>query len=137
MSLFSFMTRGLDASKVTAIDTYTEYGFDFAEGKLTGKLLEGKEALKVWIYKTLLTKRYKHLIYSWDYGQDIGEIIGRGYEKGLIKSEVERRIKDCLLIHPHIKECNNFNIRLQQDQLHVDFTVNTIYGEVDINVPNI
>ena len=136
MSLFLFMKETKQGTSTTP-KLHKEYEFDFATGKLTGKLLEGKEALKVWIYKTLLTKRYKHIIYSWDYGQDLEELIGQGYEKGLIRSEVERRIKDCLLIHPHIKECNSFNIKLQQDQLHVDFTVNTIYGEVDINVPNI
>ena len=136
MSLFPFMKK-VEEPTLTTPNTYQEYDFEFETGKLTGKILEGKEALQVWIYKTLLTKRYKHIIYSWDYGQDLEEIIGQGYEKGLIRSEVERRIKDCLLVHPHIKECKNFDIKLQQDQLHVNFTVNTIYGEVNINVPNI
>lgn len=136
MSLFLFL-KVTEENLLTTSQLHKEYELDFATGQLTGRILEGVEALKVWIYKTLLTKRYKHIIYSWDYGQDLEEVIGRGYEKGLIKSEVERRIKDCLLIHPHIKECTNFNIKLQQDQLHVDFTVNTIYGEVEINVPNI
>lgn len=136
MSLFLFL-GDKESNQLTPPKRHKEYELDFVTGQLTGRMLEGIEALNVWIYKTLLTKRYKHVIYSWDYGQDLEKIIGRGYEKGLIKSEVERRIKDCLLIHPHIKECTNFNIKLQQDQLHVDFTVNTIYGEVEINVPNI
>lgn len=136
MSLFPFL-KGTEQNLLTTPNLHKEYELDFATGQLTGKILESKEALKVWIYKTLLTKRYRYLIYSWDYGQDLEEIIGGGYEKGLIKSEVERRIKDCLLIHPHIKACTNFTIKLQQDQLYVDFTINTIYGEVDINVPNI
>ncbi|MBC8580005.1 DUF2634 domain-containing protein [Zhenhengia yiwuensis] len=136
MNLFPFL-KETEQNLLITPKLHKEYDFDFSNGQLTGKVLEGKEALKVWIYKTLLTKRYKHIIYSWDYGQDLEEIIGQGYEKGLIRSEVERRIKDCLLIHPHIKECNSFNITLQQDKLNVDFIVNTIYGEVDINVPNI
>lgn len=136
MSLFPLI-RSVEEQVMPTPVAHKEYEFNFETGKLTGKILEGKEALQVWIYKTLLTKRYKHIIYSWDYGQDLEEIIGQGYEKGLIRSEVERRIKDCLLVHPHIKECKNFDIKLQQDQLHVNFTVNTIYGEVDINVPNI
>ena len=136
MSLFPFM-RSVEEQDIAAPKIYKEYEFNFETGKLTGKVLEGKEALKMWIYKTLLTKRYKHIIYSWDYGQDLEEIIGQGYEKGLIKSEVERRIKDCLLIHPHLKECTNCEIKLQDSQLYVDLTVNTTYGEVNINVPNI
>ena len=136
MSLFPFI-RSVEEQAIPTPKAYKEYEFNFEAGKLTGRLLEGKEALRMWIYKALLTQRYRYTIYSWDFGQDLDELIGQGYEKGLIKSEVERRIKDCLLIHPDIKECNNFNIRLQQDQLQVDFIVNTIYGEVGINVPNI
>ena len=113
---------------------HKEYQFDFKHGTLTGKKVSDKEALKVWIYKALHTPRYKHVIYSWDYGQDLEEIIGQGYEKGFINSEVERRIKDCLLIHPHIKDCTNFNIQLHEDQLQVQFTILTIYGEVTIDV---
>ncbi|MDU7538071.1 MAG: DUF2634 domain-containing protein, partial [Peptostreptococcaceae bacterium] len=124
-----------EESLLTTPTLHKEYDFDFATGQLTGKTLEGKEALKVWIYKTLLTKRYRYLIYSWDYGQDLEEIIGQDYEKGLIVSEVERQIKDCLLINDKIKSCTNFNIQLINDQLNVEFKVNTIYGEVDINVP--
>ena len=136
MSLFPFMKK-VEEPTLTIPNTYQEYDFDFETGKLTGKILEGKEALQVWIYKTLLTKRYSHLIYSWDYGQDLEEMIGKSYEKGLIRSEVERRIKDCLLINDKITACTHFNIQLINDQLNVDFKVNTIYGEVDINVPNI
>lgn len=136
MSLFPFI-RSVEEQAIPTPKAYKEYEFNFEAGKLTGRLLEGKEALRMWIYKALLTQRYRYTIYSWDFGQDLDGLIGQEYEKGLIKSEVERRIKDCLLIHSHIKECNNFNIRLQQDQLQVDFTVNTIYGEVDINVSNI
>ena len=136
MSLFPFI-RSVEEQAIPTPKAYKEYEFNFEAGKLTGRLLEGKEALRMWIYKALLTQRYRYTIYSWDFGQDLDELIGQGYEKGLIKSEVERRIKDCLLVHPHIKECKNFDIKLQQDQLHVNFTVNTTYGEVNINVSNI
>ncbi|MFQ9696410.1 MAG: DUF2634 domain-containing protein, partial [Zhenhengia sp.] len=111
MSLFPFMKK-VEEPTLTIPNTYQEYDFDFETGKLTGKILEGKEALQVWIYKTLLTKRYSHLIYSWDYGQDLEEMIGKSYEKGLIRSEVERRIKDCLLINDKITACTHFNIQL-------------------------
>lgn len=134
MSLLPFMTKGADTSIVTKLDTHKEYGFSFEDGKLTGKVLEGKEALKVWIYKTLLTTRYTYPIYTWDYGQDLDELISKGYEKGFIESEVERRIKECLLVNEKIKGCSDFEISLLNDNLQVSFTVETIYGEVAINV---
>ena len=66
MSLFPFMNKR-EESLLTTPTLHKEYDFDFATGQLTGKTLEGKEALKVWIYKTLLTKRYIYFSYSWDY----------------------------------------------------------------------
>ena len=133
MSLFPFI-RSVEEQAIPTPKAYKEYECNFDAGKLTGRLLEGKEALRMWIYKALLTQRYRYTIYSWDYGQDLEEIIGQHYEKGFIQSEVERRIKDCLTIHPHIKDCTHFNIQLHEDQLQVQFTTLTTYGEVTVNV---
>ena len=132
MSLFPFMRS--DTEEVGHITTYQEYEFDFNTNTFTGKLLEGKEALKMWIYKAILTPRYTHFIYSWDYGQDLDELIGQGYEQDYIKSEVERRITECLLVNEKITRCHGFDINLINDTLHITFTAETIFGEVTINV---
>lgn len=131
--LFPFMASE-DNEQVTTSSVYKEYDFDFDKGVLTGKVVEGKEAVKVWIYKVLMTKRYIHDIYSWDYGQDLEELIGQGYDKGFIDSEVERRIKDCLSVNAKIESCTDFNISLVNDKLNVSFTANTVFGEVNVNV---
>lgn len=132
MSLFPFMVS--DVEEIQLIATYKEYEFDFNTNTLTGKLLEGKEALKMWIYKALLTSRYIHPIYSWDYGQDLDELIGQAYEVDYIKSEVERRVTECLMINERITRCHNFDINLIDDNLQINFTAETIFGEVTINV---
>ena len=131
MSLFPFMTEQVE-SKNNGI--YKEYEYDFNTNTLTGKLLEGKEALKMWIYKAFLTNRYIYPIYSWDYGQDLDELIGQGYENDYIKSEVERRVQETLMINEHIKGCHSFEINLINDSLQINFTVDTTFGEVAINV---
>lgn len=131
MNLFPFLSDQVE-SKNNAI--YKEYEFDFTTGQLTGKILEDKAALKIWIYKALLTNRYVYPIYSWDYGQDLEELIGQGYETDFIKSEVERRVQECLMINDQIKGCSNFDTSLINDQLQISFTVNTTFGEVAINV---
>ena len=133
MNLFPFLSN--DVIEVAqSVGTYKEYEFDFQAGKLTGKILEDKAALKMWIYKALLTKRYIYPIYSWDYGQDLEELIGQGYETDYIKSEVERRIQECLMMNERIIRCHSFEISLINDQLKVNFTVDTTFGEVAINV---
>ena len=131
MSLFPFMSEQVE---IKNNDIYKEYKFDFNTGQLTGKILEDKAVLKMWIYKALLTNRYIYPIYSWDYGQDLEELIGQGYETDLIKSEVERRIQDCLMVNERITGCHSFEINLINDQLQVSFTVETTFGEVAINV---
>ncbi len=131
MSLFPFLSAKIEDKQN---DTYKEYEFDFNTGKYTGRILEGKEALKIWIYKSLMIKRYAYPIYTWDYGQDLDELIGKGYEQGFIASEVERRIKECLMINEHITGCTGFEIKLQNDTLHITFTAQTTYGEVNIDV---
>lgn len=133
MNLFPFMTSGEDVETTVTANTYREYDFDFETGKLSGKVLDGKEALKIWIYKALVTRRYIFDVYSWDYGHDLEDLIGKGYEKGFIDSEVERRIKDCLSVNDKITGCYDFEISLVNDNLNVNFTANTIYGEVEIN----
>lgn len=132
MSLFPFMRSDIGETK--PITTYKEYEFDFNNNILTGKLLKGKAALKMWIYKALLTQRYIYPIYSWDYGQDLDELIGQGYDIDYIKSEVERRIQDCLMINERITGCHGFDINFINDTLHISFIADTTFGEVTINV---
>ena len=132
MNLFPFIRS--EVAETQSVAPYKEYEFDFSNNTLTGKLLEGKEALKVWIYKALLTPRYVHPIYTWDYGQDLDELIGKGYEADYIKSEVERKVTECLLINERITRCHSFEINLLNDTLHITFTAETTFGEVTINV---
>ena len=88
----------------------------------------------MWIYKSLLSKRYIYPIYSLDYGQDLDQLIGKGYEKGFIESEVKRRVQECLMINEPIKGCHNFDISLINDTLKISFKADTTFGEVVINV---
>ena len=65
------------------------------------------------------SKNNNNPIYSWDYGQDLEELIGQGYETDFIKSEIERRVQECLMINEHVKGCSNFEISLINDQLQL------------------
>ena len=42
-----------------------EYGIDFNTGQLTGRIVEGIEAIKVWVWLCLRTQRFRYPIYSW------------------------------------------------------------------------
>jgi hypothetical protein len=118
---------------------FKEYAWNFKENKFileNGKIkiLEGKEALKVWIIKALRTPRFKYMAYSWDYGQEFDELVSNNYSIELLQSEVERLIKEALEINKYIKNIRNCNAKKEKDIVYASFTVITIYGEIDINV---
>ena len=77
MSLFPFATDEevtLVTPDVTA-SSIREYGLDFETGKLTGKIVTGVDALCVWAYLALKARRYRWVIYSWQYGEDRTSVV--------------------------------------------------------------
>ncbi|EGT4532635.1 DUF2634 domain-containing protein [Clostridioides difficile] len=98
------------------------------------KIVEGNEAIKVWVYKCIKTNRYEHEVYSWGYGTELSELIGQKYSKGLTESEASRYIKEALLVNPYILDVNVKNTKFTDDLLSVDIEISTIYGEVEVNV---
>ena len=85
------------------------------------------EAVKQAIYFILGTERYKHPIYSWDYGVALVDLFGK--QTSYVKSEFKRRIEEALTQDDRIETCSDFEFELiTKSKLHVTFTVNTIYG---------
>ena len=128
MSLFPFMTYEEDVVENNPLPIYKEVGKGL-------KIVEGNEAIKIWIYKALQTPRYQYEIYSWDYGSELLSLIGKAYTKGLTQSEASRYIKEALLINPYILDVNVVSTSFDGDVLSANVRVKTIYdGEVIVNV---
>lgn len=108
-----------------------EYGIDFKTGQLTGGIVEGKEAIKVWIWLALQTPRYRYYIYTWDYGNELEDLIGQGYTDEYIEAEAQRMTEDCLLINEHIQGITEFHADRTGGTLTITFTANTIYGDIE------
>lgn len=125
--------------KTEELPIFREVAWDFEKDepileKGDFKIIEKKEALKVWIYKCIKTNRYEHEIYSLEYGTELSELIGQKYTKGLTESEASRFIKEALLINPYILEVSVRSANFNRDILSANVKVSTIYGEVEINV---
>lgn len=110
-----------------------EFNFNLSNGKLGNGFVTDKEALKIWISLALKTERYKHLIYSWYYGNEVNSLIGKKTTRGFFNSEAKRYIEECLLVNEYITGVQDFKIERDGSRLMVDFTVLTIFGEVSIN----
>lgn len=96
-------------------------------------IVSGAEAVKVWVWKALHTPRYRYEIYSWAYGSEFEGLIGQAYTSALKEAEAPRYLQDCLLINPYILAVKNIAVDFADARLSVSGTVETIYGEVQIN----
>ena len=96
-------------------------------------VVTGREAVKVWIWKALYTVRYRHEIYSWDYGSEFERLIGQTYTPELKEAEAPRFLRECLMINPYITAVTDITAQFEGSRLTVDARVNTIYGEVYIH----
>ena len=137
MSIFPFATESgeITNNEVTA-SSIREYEIDFKTGKLTGRIVEGVEALRVWAYLALKSKRYRWVIFSWTYGEEFTNLIGYSYSEEYLHSEVKRYIEDCVCENEHITGVEDLMVSVVKDKLHIRFTLITDVGskEVELDV---
>lgn len=89
-------------------------------------------ALEQAIYLMLNTERYKHTIYSWQYGVEFSDLIGKNSDYAI--SEIKKRVTDCLLQDNRILEVENFKFEINKNKILCEFSVTTIYGNIKSEV---
>lgn len=111
-----------------------EYGINFETGQLSGKIVEGYEALLVWTWLALKTPRYRYYIYSEDYGQEYEDLIGKSYSTELTDSELERMTEECLTENPYITGIENFSCEKNEEKVTVSFSLITELGDGEVSI---
>jgi len=89
--------------------------------------IEGLAALRQAVRLMLETPRYAHLVYSFDYGCELYNLLGRSNE--LIETEGERLIREALLNDERILSVEEFDFDFAGDEISVSFTVRSKYGD--------
>ena len=87
---------------------------------------DGIEALKQAIYKVLNTERYEYPIYSFNYGIELENLLGK--DPVYVQIELKRRIRECLLRDDRITEVDNFKFEVNGDEIKCTFDVHSIFG---------
>lgn len=107
--------------------------FRYKNGKMY--FVEGNEAIKVWLWKLLKTERFRDLIFTWDYGSEIHELIGQGYTQGLTNSEAERYVREAIEynLSDYVTDISDFEVDFNDRLLSISFIATTPYGEVEYN----
>lgn len=102
------------------------YYLDFDKNKIVG-MCDDITAIKQAIYMILNTERFEHLIYSWNYGVELKNLIGEN--ETYVIPELERVIREALLQDDRVNYVNNFEFKKNKSSILVTFTVITDYGD--------
>ena len=116
-----------------------EYKYDFKKKEIilehgSPTWVEGVEAIKIWIYKTLLTQRGYYMAYSFEYGQDYEDLIGSGLSVAALKSEVKRMTEEALFDNENILKIEDFDATIKADRIEISFVAITTYGNIGMEV---
>ena len=82
------------------------------------------------IYCILNTERYQYMIYSWNYGIELIDLIGEPVS--YVIPELKRRIIESLTWDERITDVDDFSFDVSKGKIHCKFTAYTVYGEVQI-----
>lgn len=139
MSIFPFISPPPNLEAINEFPTYKEIAWDFKRNEPIiengeFKIVEGNEAIKTWIYLALMTNNKQYPIYSWDYGTEVKELIGKNYTKALTRAEAQRLIEECLVINPYIVEVQVIDTDFKDTVLTCNVKVTTIYGELEVSI---
>jgi phage baseplate assembly protein W len=105
------------------------YKMDMVGLRIKG-FVDGLQAMKQVIHKILNTERYDFLIYSWNYGVELTDLIGE--QPSFAYPEIKRRIIEALIQDERITGVDEFTFTSTRDAVNVKFTVHTIEGDIDI-----
>lgn len=112
--------------------TYLTYKLDLDHRRIVG-MVDGEEAVKQAIWKTLNTVRFAHLIYDDQYGCDImNRINDSDLTPEYLESDIPAMVEEALLQDERILGISDLEYQiLSGDSVQISFTVDTIYGEIE------
>ncbi len=108
----------------------TTYRINWVTKTIPG-YIDDLEALKQSILCILQTERYEHLIYSYDHGVELDDLIGE--DALFITADLHRRVEEALLQDDRIISVESLIIEVKGETIHYRGLVHSIYGELEID----
>lgn len=93
------------------------------------KTVTSSDAWGEWCVKALCSERYKYLIYSDNYGEEIDTLLGKSYPRKVVESEIRRMVKDCLMVDKRTTSVDNFKFTWIDDGIMFSCDVKNTIGE--------
>lgn len=112
---------------------YRTYRMDHDHGRIRG-MIDGEEACRQAIWKILSTRRFSYFLYDDQYGSDIFNKIGLiGITKDYLDADIPTMVSEALTADARVTAVRDFVYeRVGTDAVHVRFTADTIYGEMEM-----
>lgn len=117
------------------IETSKTYHIDWENGRIAGHV-DGLEAMNQFVKKTLITPRFKCLIYDNQYGSEIRDnLIAPGVTREYFKAEINFFVEDALIHDERILRVYDLEVTFGEsyplhDTVTVSFSVDTVYGHI-------
>ncbi|MGG1879981.1 DUF2634 domain-containing protein [Paenibacillus cisolokensis] len=112
--------------------------FDYEAGEFvmtpTRKLAvsDEKEAWVTWCEKTIRTPRYRHLIYSRDYGSELEDLIGKGHGRPLLESEIRRMVTEALMADARTESVDQFQFEWEGEACRFSCRITSVRDETEL-----
>jgi len=120
----------------TELPLFTEWAVDWDKGRFAEKngrfyTVTGTEALKIWVYRALRLEsgRFCYTAWSWDYGNELGTLLGGCVDRGVLESRLRQYIREALLASPYIKAVDGFSFSREGSRVEVRFRVHSVYED--------
>lgn len=113
--------------------SYRTYRMDFDRKRISG-FCDGIEACAQAVWKILSTTRFAHLIYDDQYGNDLfNKINDSDLTPDYLAADIPVMIEEALTADERILGVSDLEYEIvDHDSVHVKFTVETIYGDTEI-----
>ena len=106
-----------------------EPAIDFETGEISNtQIVYGLDAIAVRVYLTFLIKRGRWFIY-FDHGSNIDTL--KGQDVDYARLNVMQILKEALVDNIYITDVKDVNLYFENDDITVEFTVISIYGEYE------
>jgi len=115
---------GIPRERLPEMTFHLEEQTGYVRGKADG-FLAVRQAIRL----MLLTERYLHEIYSFQYGTELAGLAGM--RDSFLFPEIKRRVTEALLIDDRIRGTSNFEFNRLRTRVTVRFTVHTIFGDME------
>lgn len=133
-------TSGTQEESIVEFEYKTQPDYSYKlniESECIASYVDGLNAYKQAVYKILNTERYEHLIYSWNYGVELKNLMGKPLS--YVIPELEVRIKEAVMQDDRTENVYGFQFEQpKRGVLHVTFycksTLGTVLMEKDIDL---